>query len=72
MLVINPSSVGMVPVRSLKFRYLQNQHLQVSTHHRSTRHAGGRVVEAYKVVRLVNNPTVVGMVPVRVPGEGSW
>jgi hypothetical protein len=38
---------------------------QVSTRHRSTRHAGWRVVEAYRLLRLVINPSSVGMVPVR-------
>jgi hypothetical protein len=63
-LFINPSSVGMVPVRSLCHRALQPPTPEVSTHHRSTRHAGWRVEEAYSHVRLVINPSSVGMVPV--------
>jgi hypothetical protein len=39
--------------------------IQVNTHHRSTRHAGRRVVEAYRLSMLVINPSSVGMVPVR-------
>jgi hypothetical protein len=63
-LVINPSSVGMGPVRSLPFRLLQPPARSVSTIVQRDTQGGGRN-EAYRLLRLVNIPTVVGMVPVR-------
>ena len=69
MLVINPSSVGMVPVRSFLSRYMYLQKKNPPARsvptivQRDTQ--GGVWLEAYSSVRLVINPSSVGMVPVR-------